>query len=264
MVSIMFVTLVGIFRDRVFRGIMCACLVLLFVPTISSLSMRQVTELAITFSLSFISFLLLLLAVFLGSTAIWKDMERRYTFSVLSFPTGRASYLLGKFFGIAVFLVLIAAIVGAVSCLVIASASTIYPSLKAIIWSNVALAIMFSAMKYVLLVACTFLFSVFSTSMFLPLFGTISIFMAGNASQQVYEYITSPVAVKTTSPFVISIAKFLYYVIPNFSVFDLSVYAVYAIVPDGKQLMLTALYFVVYTSLLLLLSLVVFAKREMI
>ena len=84
MFDVVRITLKGIFRDRVFHGILMAALILPLVPSISQLSMRQVTELSITLSLSLISFILLLLAVFLGGTSLWKDMERRYTFSVLS------------------------------------------------------------------------------------------------------------------------------------------------------------------------------------
>jgi len=95
MLNIMQITLKGIFRDRVFQGIMALGVLFLFIPSAASLSMRQVTELSITLSLSLISFILLLLAVFLGATSIWKDMERRYTFSVLSLPLSRSSYLWG-------------------------------------------------------------------------------------------------------------------------------------------------------------------------
>jgi len=76
---------------------------MLFIPSIAELSMRQSTELAITLSLSLISLIQLLLAIFLGATSIWKDIERRYTFSVLSLPISRSAFLAGRFFAIALF-----------------------------------------------------------------------------------------------------------------------------------------------------------------
>jgi len=127
MLNIISITLKGIFRDRIFQGIMALAVLFLFVPSAASLSMRQVTELSITLSLSLISFIMLLLAVFLGATSIWKDIERRYTYSVLSLPLSRTTYLVGRFFGIALFLLLTAVFLGAVSMLVIKVSSTIYP-----------------------------------------------------------------------------------------------------------------------------------------
>src|SRR5512147_2633812 len=94
------ITFKGIFRDRIFKGIAICSFFFLLIPSVTSLSMRQVTELSINLSLSLISFMLLLLSVFLGGTSLWKDMERRYSYSVLGLPVSRTSYLLGKFFGI--------------------------------------------------------------------------------------------------------------------------------------------------------------------
>ncbi|HCB31456.1 MAG TPA: hypothetical protein DEP50_12775, partial [Acinetobacter lwoffii] len=76
MISILQITLKGIFRDRIFQGIMALAVLFLLIPFAASLSMRQTTELSITLSLSLISFIMLLLAVFLGATSIWKDIER--------------------------------------------------------------------------------------------------------------------------------------------------------------------------------------------
>src|ERR1035437_8053441 len=108
MVTIIHITLKGIFRDRVFQGIMVLAVLFLLIPSAASLSMRQMTELTTTLSLSLISFIMLLLAVFLGATSIWKDIERRYTFSVLSLPLSRSTYLIGRFFGVAIFLLITA------------------------------------------------------------------------------------------------------------------------------------------------------------
>src|SRR5262245_15416142 len=191
MFDIIRVTLKGIFRDRVFHGILMAALILPLVPSISQLSMRQVTELSITLSLSLISFILLLLAVFLGATSLWKDMERRYTFSVLSLPITRTSYLLGRFFGVALFLLLTALLLGGVAACVVLFVSGNFPPDRPIVWMNIVWAVFFDACKYILLVAVAVLFSTVSTSFFLPIFGTISAFLVGSASQQVYDYVHS-------------------------------------------------------------------------
>jgi len=262
MSTIILMTLKGIFRDRVFQGIMVSALVFLFVPAIASLSMRQVTELSLTLSLSLISFIMLLLSVFLGGTSLWKDIERRYTFSVLGLPISRTSYLLGRFGGTALFVVLTAVLLGIVSFGVVEYSSVIYSPSRPVVWSTMALCILFDALKYILLIAVAFLFSTVSTSFFLPIFGTIAMYLVGGVTQQVYEYIHSP-ASKEIAPILKQIASVLYYMLPNFSAFDLKVNAIYGLPVPAYGLFLTVVYFVVYVGLLLSLSAAIFLRREM-
>lgn len=263
MLNLITITLKGIFRDRVFQGIMALTVLLLFIPSAASLSMRQVTELSITLSLSLISFILLLLSVFLGATSLWKDIERRYTFSVLSLPISRSSYLLGRFFGLALFLMLTATVLGSVACLVIKFTSLIYPSDRPIVWSWLVLALVFTTMKYILLVGVAMLLSTVSTSFFLPIFGTICAFLASGVTQQVYEYVNSPASDQFVSPFTKSVVALVYYLLPNLAGFDLKVNAIYRIAPNFAGLGITFAYFCAYTAILLGSAILLFNQREM-
>jgi ABC-type transport system involved in multi-copper enzyme maturation permease subunit len=262
MTSIIGITLKGIFRDRVFQGILTAALLFLVIPSIATLSMRQVTELSIILSLSLVSFVMLLLAVFLGGTSLWKDIERRYTFSVLSLPVTRSNYLFGRFAGIAVFLFLAALVLGAAALLVVLFVSRGYPPDRPVAWGAIIAAVGFDALKYIFLVAFAVLFSSVSTSFFLPIFGTIAIFLVGGATQQVYDYVHSQ-AGQTLAPLVRQLATALYYALPNFSAFDLKVNAIYALPPDYRGLLLTTGYFVVYSTFVLVAAAAIFSRREM-
>lgn len=262
MLQIFIVTFKGILRDRVFRGIIMAGILFPLIPSVSSLSMRQGTELSISLSLSLLSFTLLLLSIFLGGTSLWKDIERRYTFNVLSLPLTRASYLLGKFFAIACFIVLTTVILGLISGAVIWFTSGTYQSLRPIVWTNVATAFVFCSLKYILVIAVSFLVSAVSTSFFLPIFGTISFFIVGSATQEVYDYLHSS-TILTVAPVVKNIANTLYYILPNFSAFDLEVNAVYGISLSPRGMIWTSVYFVIYTAVLLTLSTIIFSRREM-
>jgi ABC-type transport system involved in multi-copper enzyme maturation permease subunit len=65
------------------------------------------------------------------------------------------------------------------------------------------------------------------------------------------------------SPFVKNVANALYYVLPNFSAFDFDVNAVYGISPSPSGMILTFVYFVIYSAVLLTLSTIIFSRREM-
>lgn len=256
------VTLKGILRDRVFQGILTAGLTFLAIPTISTLSMRQVTEMALTLSLSLVSFILLLLAVFLGGVSLWRDVERRYTHSVLTLPRGRGRYLLERFAGIGLFLFVTAALLGLLTVAAVSVVSANYPPDRPVSWPAVIAALGFDTFRCLLLVAFAVLFSSVSTSFFLPVFGTIAVYLVGGASQQAYDYVLSP-AGQSLSPVVRHLAALLYYVVPNFSAFDLKANAIYSLPLDPRTLALTAGYGILYTTFVLIAAAAIYARREL-
>lgn len=255
------VTLKGIFRDRVFHGILVAAMVIFFIPAVSTFSMRQVTELAMTLSLSLISFLFLLLSVFLGAVGLWKDLDRRYLFPVLGLSIKRHSYLLGKFSGMAIFFAIALLVLGSAAAIVVKLAIGIYPPDRPVAWWTFFLALGFDGLKYLILLAFGFLFSTLSTSFFLPVFGTLAVFIVGSASQQVYDFVHSQGG-KTVPHFLHWVISGLYYLLPNFSAFNLSVNAVYSLPISPSVLALTLGYFFLYLGILLTLCCLLFERKD--
>lgn len=264
MFPVFLATFKGVIRDRVLRGVLATALLFLLVPVISSLSMRQVVELSITLSLGLFSFILLLLTVFLGATSLWKDFERRYTFSVLGLPLSRRSYLFGKFCGMAAFIVVSALILGAAVVAVVWVSALLYPPAQPVAWANLVLAVLFVVLKYLLLLGFAFLFSTVSTSFFLPVFGTIAMYLTGNVTQEMYDYLQTEAAGQTLSPLVQNLAQIFYYLLPNFGAFDLQLQATYGLALSFPGILLTVLYASVYLTILLYLASMIFQRRELI
>jgi ABC-type transport system involved in multi-copper enzyme maturation permease subunit len=253
----------GMVRDRVLYGVfgMAAAMILL-VPALSSFSMRQVQELSISLSLSVVSGVLLVVTLLLGASSIWRDIERRYTSAVLPLPLSRATFLLSKFFSIALFLLLSILVLGIGCSLVIVLASSTYPSDTPIHWGNIVIALCGKLGKYTMLAAFALMLSSLSTSFYLPFFGTLAIYFCGSASQEVYEYVTGEFG-KGIDPVAATIVKSAYYLLPNFSAFDFQVQAVYALPVPAQSLLLTMLYALVYTGILLVLAVKCFERREL-
>jgi ABC-type transport system involved in multi-copper enzyme maturation permease subunit len=206
---------------------------------------------------------MMLLAIFLGATSIWKDIERRYTFSVLSLPISRMSYLWGRFIGVALFMLITAAFLGIMALVAIKAATFGYPPSRPVVWSTIIITIIFDALKYILVVAVAMLLATVSTSFFLPVFGSICVFLAGTATQPAYDYLQTPSAQTAVSFAARKAAVVLYYLLPNLSGFDLKVHAIYSIPLNIQGLMLTAIYFVIYVLILLSIGAFLFARREM-
>jgi ABC-type transport system involved in multi-copper enzyme maturation permease subunit len=253
----------AILRDRMLYGVFgVAMVMILLIPSLSSFSMRQVQELSITLSLSVISCVLLVVTLLLGTSSIWRDIERRYTTSVLTLPLSRATFLLGKFSSIVLFLALSAGVLGIGCTVVISLASASYPSETPIHWGTIMLAIGSSLCKYTLLTAFALLLSSISTSFYLPFFGTLAISFCGSASQEVFDYVTGEFG-KGMNSLSVSVVKGVYYLLPNLSAFDFQVYAVYGLPVPLEGMTMTVLYAMVYTGILLFLAVLNFERREL-
>lgn len=252
-----------IMRDRVFQALAgVAILLLLLVPAFSVLSMRQVQELSITLSLSFISFVLLVLSTLLGASSIWRDIEKRYISAVLTLPYSRGTYIMGKFLAIAACLAASALVFAVIAAVAVVFSSGLYPSSSPIRWLHFMNAVVFDVLKYILLAAIAILLSSLSTSFFLPIFGTISLLLAGNASQEVFDFVTTDATGAKMPAVILYAVKGLYYLIPNFGAFNFKVAAIYPVPLDTIGIIYTFLYFLIYIGIVLAISVAVFSRRE--
>ena len=256
-------TIRSVLRDRILHAVLAVGLLLLvLVPVFSSFSMRQVQESAIGLAISASSLIMLILAAHLGSSSIFRDVERRYTHAVLPLPLTRGKYVVGRFLGIALFLCASLAFLALCSTIVIVIAASTYPSQLPIAWGTLACAYFGLGLKYLLLTSFALFFSTLSTSFSLPFFCTIAVYLAGSASQEVYEYLTGTLGDKL--PWITrSISKVVYYVCPNFTSFDLHIQAVYGLPFDITQFLVAALYATLYTLIMVWLSAMVFTRREL-
>jgi len=256
-------TILWAVRDRVLHAVFGVGLLLLFlVPIFSDFSMRQVQEVAISLALSASSVTLMVIAVLLGSAAIFRDVDRRYTAAVLGLPIARSHYLVGRLFGLSIFLLMTAILLFLCSAAVIAFASFTYPSSIPVPWPTVALAFVAMFLKANLLAALALLFSSISTSFSLPFFCTIGIWFAGSSSQEAYEYIHGPLG-KDLSLFVKSVAQGLYYLLPNFSGLNFQLQAMYDLPLVAGDVASSFLYALCYTAMVAWLSVMVFNRREL-
>jgi ABC-type transport system involved in multi-copper enzyme maturation permease subunit len=263
MILVVTMTLRSIVRDRVLHALLVgASLIFALVPVFSLFSMRQTQELSITLALSGISFILLIFSVLYGASSIWRDIEKRYTSALLGLPLSRGSYLVGKFIGIALFLLGATAVLACASLGVISMGAAQYASDIPVSWWAVSIAILGNGLKYVLLMAIGLLLSSVSTSFFFPVFGVLAIYFAGSASQEVMEYISGEMGQQMSVVTQMTI-RGVYWLIPNFSAFDFHVEAIYALPITVERLAVMLAYFAVYTAAVIALATLSFGKREL-
>lgn len=262
MLAMLTVNLRWIVRDRILQALIAVAVFLVFlVPVISSFSMRQTQEMAITLALSFNSFILLVYALFLGSTLVWRDLERRYSYAVLSLPVDRASYLLAKFSSLALFLLASTALIDLCSLLVIKLVILQSPSTTPVSFGRITLAMTMDLLKSLLVASLAMLVTTVATSFFMPFFTTLMLYLAGSASQDVYEYVTSSAGDRLPH-FLRVVARVLYFIIPNFSVFDFKLQAIYPISLDLVHLLYAVVYFFAYSLVVQTTAIILLSRRE--
>ena len=253
----------GIVRDNILRVVAFSGLLFLFLaPFLSMFSMRQVQQLMVTLSLSWISLTLLLIALIIGTTGVWRDIERRWLAGLLGLPISRRSYLLARLCTVTLCIVFCGVFLGFAGFGLTAVVGSGYSTAENFSYLAFALAIGFSILKYLLVAVISTFFSTVATSLFLPLFSTIAILFAGTASQGVVDYLASADA-QQVAPVTKIVAKALYTVLPNFSLFDFTTQAVYGLSVDSRQVFLGGIYFILYFSLVAILSVAALNRREL-
>lgn len=102
-------------RDRVLYGMLSlAILTLLFSLALGELSLGQNERVVADVGMASISFFSVIMAVFLGASLLYKEIERKTLYVILPKPIARYEFLLGKYFGILATACVFVAIMGGV------------------------------------------------------------------------------------------------------------------------------------------------------
>lgn len=102
-------------RDKVLHGVLAfACAILVFTLALAELSLHQQRRVVLDVGLASISFFSVVIAVFLGSSLLYKEIERKTLYVILPKPIRRHELLIGKYLGIVVTAAVFIAIMGAV------------------------------------------------------------------------------------------------------------------------------------------------------
>jgi len=102
-------------RDRVLNGVLGIALALLvFSLALAEVSLDQQRRIVLDIGLASISIFSVVMAVFLGSSLLYKEIDRKTLYVILPKPIRRHEFLLGKYLGIVITVFVFVAIMGAV------------------------------------------------------------------------------------------------------------------------------------------------------
>jgi ABC-type transport system involved in multi-copper enzyme maturation permease subunit len=227
-----------------------ALLLVLALRLIPEVAATTENKIIIDFGLAAIDLLGVIVAVFVGTGLINKEIEKRTVLVLIPKPLNRAEFILGKHLGLSgVLAVLIAAMT--IIYLLLLSVSQINYPLGSILISTLYLFLELS-----LITAIALMFGVFTSSLLATLL-TIGVYLMGNLSRDLLE-----LGNLSRNSTLQTLTQGLYLVLPDLSRLNLKNDVVYGILPSPLTLLGHGVYGLLYTVLLLAIAILIFSRRE--
>lgn len=203
--------------------------------------------------LSAISVFGLLIAVFIGISLVWKEMDRRTLYNVLSKPVARAEFILGKFLGLLLTLVVNTAVMTAGFYLVLWYEKG---RLTAADWAPLE-AVYFILLQLTLVVGIALLFSAISSPALSAVF-TLSLYVIGNLLGDLHA-----LGGQAASAAARGLLRALSLVLPDFGALSDIAPAAHGELVPGSRILTHSVYAVVYTILLLSATILIFERKDL-
>ena len=250
-------------RDKVFYNlVLFAVLMMASSFLIGQLTAGQDVKIIKDLGLAATSIFGLFMSVFIGIGLVSKEVERRSIYSLLAKPIARYQLVLGTYCGLTLTLAANMAVMAVALYSVLAYMAWGVPPEARAAWDAPALdpallkamALIFA--ELMLVTALALFFSTFSSPM-LSAALTVGLYVVGHFSADLRNF-----QQVVDSPAAASVARGLYWVLPNLAQFDVKSDVVHGIhVPLG-YLAIAAAYAALYITMLLTLAALVFSRRD--
>lgn len=215
---------------------------------LAPLALGEGRRIVIDFGLAGASLLATVLAVFLGSTLLHKELDRRTIYAVMAKPIRREEFLLGKFLGLwSTSGLLLAGMTGTV----IAVVTVFYGTTP---W-NALQALLLTVLELGIVTAIVTLFSSFTTPA-LTAFFTLATVVAGHLAEDLRHFS------EHGSALVSALTGAAYWALPHLEVFNARGLVVHGLPLEPERLLFAAAYALLYMAGALAIAGTIFRQRE--
>ena len=238
-------------RDRILYIIgLFTVLMIAAVRLIPELSVGTEDKIILDFGLAVISILGLIVTVFVGTGLVNKEIEKRTVYILVAKPLSRSELIIGKHIGLSGVLAVLLMAMTVIYGLILSLSGIDYPV------GSILVTVIFIFIQLSLLTAVAILFGVFTSSLLATLF-TFGIYLMGNLSRDLVK-----LGDLSDNPEIKKLMMGLYVVLPDLSRLDLKNDSVYGLLPSMDNLFTNLAYALLYTMLLLSITIAMFARRE--
>ena len=197
-----------------------------------------------------ISFLGAIVAIFVGTGLINKEIEKKTVLILVPKPLTATEFIIGKHLGLSGVLVVL-----------ITTMTMIYFALMSLLQINYPLQSLLIAMAYIflelaLLTAIAMTFGVFTSSILATLL-SFGVYIMGHLSRDLLQ-----LGKITENPSIEKITKILFLILPDLARLNLKNEAFYNILPNTGELVSSLIYAILYIILLLSITIFIFSRRQ--
>jgi ABC-type transport system involved in multi-copper enzyme maturation permease subunit len=192
----------------------------------------------------------LIVTVFVGTSLINKEIDKRTIFVLIAKPMSRAEFILGKHLGITWVLGLLVGLMSAIFIAVVTLAKIPIPI------PEILVANFFIFWQLMLLGAIAILFGTFTSSLVAALL-TFATYLMGNFTKDLLA-----LGEISKSESLQAVTRVIYLILPDLSRANLKNEAVYGILPALGDLFTNGVYILSYALLVLAIAILIFAKRQ--
>jgi len=238
-------------RDRVlynlvvFVLLIVACAILLGDLT-NGQEARTIVNIGLNAMLLFGTFI----AIFVGVGLVAKEIERRTVYAIFSKPVRRSEFIIGKYLGLCLTLLVNVCVMGLGVTLALLYVGN--SALAFSIWGSIVL-IYF---ELTITTAVAILFSSFSSAALSALLAFF-VFVIGHLSSSLRDLATG-----LSSRFAAFVLEAIYVLMPNLSLFSFRTEAANGLVPNGAMIFGGLGYAIVYSAIVLTITVAVFSRRN--
>jgi len=238
-------------RDKVlYNLVFFALLVMGFSVVIGKMTLGERIKIIVDLSLAAMSVFGLLIAIFVGIGLVHKEIQRRTVYTILAKPISRRGFVLGKYLGLMLVILLNVAVMTAGLLALIAVFSD-----AGMNW-GVPVAVLLILVELMIVTAVAVLFSTFSTPTLSAMF-TLGVWVIGRFSSDLVLFVA-----KSPDPVLRALVTAVHFVLPNLEKFDVKAQVVYGMPLEPAYVAGAVLYGLVYIALLIGLATVVFERRD--
>jgi ABC-type transport system involved in multi-copper enzyme maturation permease subunit len=238
-------------RDRIFYAAALFGLILVGSSALlSPLTIGAQNKIVADVGLASLTLFGLVVVVFLGSGMVRKEMEKQTLATILAKPVHRREYLLGKYCGLALTLLLTLAVMAGIFLLVNLTATGSLPG-------RFFAAFYLAFLELLVINAGVLLFSTFVSPILSALLG-MAFFAIGHLSQDILKF-SDILGTDMQS----RVFQVIYYVLPNLEVFNVRGAVVHGQSVAAAHLGWATLYALGYAALLIVVAGAVFTRKEL-
>jgi ABC-type transport system involved in multi-copper enzyme maturation permease subunit len=239
-------------RDRIlYLLFFFAAVALAFSRLLAVLTVGDRVKIIKDVGLASISIFGVLMAILIGTGLVYKEIDKKTITTLLSKPIQRWQFVLGKFFGLVLTLLIMTLAMGLIFLVIV-----LFHTGK--LEGRMLLAILFIFLELVLVTAVAILFSCFSTPILSSIF-SLSFYLIGHLSWGLETLIQ-----KTRSGAARMALRGLSAILPDLENFNFKTEIVHGLAVDPRFYFFSALYGLVYTVFILALAILIFKKRDFV